>query len=168
MKIMKKVQLIILLLTISGYVKSQETAFNVYNPTADAVADVNSAVSKANSENKHVFLMIGGNWCRWCKMFHNWSTSNKTIDSLFKADYVLVHVNFSKENKNPEVMKRLDYPQRFGFPVFVILDGSGNRLHTQNTGYLEDGEGYSEKKVAEFLTQWNRHSLQPENYEDKK
>lgn len=134
---------------------AQVTELKIYNPDADAIADVNKAMEKASISNKNVLLQIGGNWCKWCRLYDKWSHSTPQIDSLIRADYEVVHVNFSPENKNPELMKMLGYPQRFGFPVFVILDAKGNRIHTQNTGYLEDGEGYSEKKVAEFLEQWN-------------
>ena len=156
--------LLFFLFFFSKTISAQDSTFTVYNPNADAVMDLNEAVTRANSEGKHVMVQIGGNWCKWCRMFYLWSHENKTIDSLLIADYVVLHANFSKENKNPALMKRLDFPQRFGFPVFVILDGSGNRLHTQNTGYLEAGEGYSEKKVVEFLKQWNAASLKEENY----
>ncbi|MBK9047940.1 MAG: hypothetical protein IPL74_15030 [Bacteroidetes bacterium] len=77
-----------------------------------------------------------------------------TVDSIINTNCIVLHLNYSKENKNNEALNRLGKPQRFGFPVFVILDGSGNRLPTQNTGYLEEGEGYSEKKVIDFLQQW--------------
>ena len=145
---------------------SQDTTFHVYNIKSDAITSINEAVTRANEENKHVLLSIGGNWCKWCRLFYKWSHENKTVDSLLKADYIVEHINFSKENKNPDAMRRLDFPQRFGFPVFVILDGSGNRLHTQNTGYLEDENGYSEKKVTEFLSQWNRNAIMEDNYKE--
>jgi thiol:disulfide interchange protein len=162
---MKFICVLILFLPFASKTSAQDNNnFNVYNPQADAMLDLNEAVTKANAKGKHVLVQIGGNWCKWCRMFYTWSHENATIDSLINADYVVLHSNYSKENKNPELMKRLEYPQRFGFPVFVILDGSGNRLHTQNTGYLEDGEGYSEKKVAEFLKQWNASAIKEENY----
>lgn len=161
---MKKVVALLFILMISSPILAQDSLFTVYNPNADAIKELNEAVKKANAEDKHVLIELGGNWCKWCRMFYKWSHENKTIDSLLTADYVVLHSNYSKENKNPELLKRLDYPQRFGFPVFVVVDGKGNRLHTQNTGYLEEGEGYSEKKVAEFLKQWNKEALDAKNY----
>ena len=162
---MKTTIVLLFIFLISGPLQAQDSLFTVYNPKADAIAELNEAVAKANAGNKHVLIQLGGNWCKWCRMFYKWSHENKTIDSLLTADYVVLHSNYSKENKNPELMKRLDYPQRFGFPVFVIMDGKGNRIHTQNTGYLEDGEGYSEKKVAEFLKQWNVSAVTGSNYD---
>lgn len=162
---MKTTLAVLLIVAFSQSLKAQDSLFTAYNPNADAMAQLNQAVSKAEASGKHVFVQLGGNWCKWCRLFYKWSHSNKIIDSLITADYVVMHINFSKENKNPDVMKRFDFPQRFGFPVFLILDGKGNRLHTQNSGYLEEGDGYSEKKVSEFLKQWNSGSLKATNYE---
>ncbi|HSI90563.1 MAG TPA: hypothetical protein VK927_05565, partial [Adhaeribacter sp.] len=66
------------------------------------------------------------------------------------------------------LLKELDYPQRFGFPVFVVLNEKGQRLHTQNSAYLEEDKGYSRKKVLEFLQQWSKPALDPANYPEKR
>lgn len=161
---MKKLLLFFALLSPIAVVNAQTTELKFYDPNADAMKEVNDAVIRANESNKHVLLQIGGNWCKWCRLYDTWSHNTPKIDSLIKADYVVVHVNFSPENKNPELMKKLEYPQRFGFPVIVILDKKGNRIHTQNTGYLEEGEGYSEKKVEEFLKSWNVNAFNEINY----
>lgn len=145
----------------SGF--SQHTTA-LYDTSASAMKQIDSLITLAKQTNKHVFLQIGGNWCKWCRKFAAFSAENQAIDSLFKADYVVGHINYSKENKNPEAMKRLGFPQRFGFPVFVILDGEGNRLHTQNSAYLESGEGYDNEKVAEFLKHWRPQSVKEESY----
>lgn len=80
------------------------------------------------------------------------------------ADYVFVLLNYSKENKNPDVLADLGFPQRFGFPVFVILDEEGSRIHTQNSAYLEEDKSYNEKKVLQFLRHWTPAALDPKNY----
>ena len=58
------------------------------------------------------------------------------------------------------------YPQRFGFPVFIILDEKGNRIHTQNSAYLEEGKGYNKDKIAEFFEAWRPAALNPANYKN--
>lgn len=136
----------------------------LYNPTADAKADIAAAVKKAAAENKHVFLQLGGNWCSWCILYNNLVTTNDTLKTYMAQNYVTVHVNYSQENFNDEVFKSLGFPQRFGFPVFVILDTKGNRLHTQNSAYLEKGKGHDPQKVLEFLMQWSPASLDPKLY----
>ncbi len=84
-----------------------------------------------------------------------------------RANYVIVHVNYSKENENEALLAELGYPQRFGFPVFIVLDDKGTRLHTQNSGYLEEGKGHSKEKVMEFFKNWSPEALDPKSYEKK-
>lgn len=136
----------------------------LYHPEANAQADVQNAVKKAQAEGKHVFLQIGGNWCSWCIKFNKFTTTDAQIDSLFKASYVIVHVNYSKENQNLALLEKLHYPQRFGFPVFLILNEKGERIHTQNSAYLEKGDGYDKAKIMEFLSAWNKNALDPKQY----
>ncbi len=141
--------------------------FKVYDPKANAQLDINKAVARAAKEHKHVLLQIGGNWCQWCRYFNTLVTKNDSLNKILNDNYVMVHVNYSPDNENEKVLAKLGYPQRFGFPVFVILDAKGNRLHTQNSGYLEEGRGHSPKLVAQFLQQWSPEALKPENYKGK-
>jgi thioredoxin-related protein len=137
---------------------------NLYDPTDDAKAEIAKAVKQAGIEGKHVFLQIGGNWCSWCRLFNEKIQSNDTLRTAMEKNYVLYHVNYSPENRNEDVLASLGFPQRFGFPVFVILDGKGNRLNTQNSVYLEEGRGYNTGKVLEFLKQWSPEALDPKQY----
>ncbi|MCD6111802.1 MAG: hypothetical protein J7J86_00890 [Bacteroidales bacterium] len=73
-------------------------------------------------------------------------------------------VNYSKENKNKEVLEELEFPQRFGFPVLVILNNDGKRIHTQNSAYLEEGKTYNRKKIIDFLNNWSVKALDPKTY----
>ena len=138
---------------------------NIYHPEADAKADIARAVAKAKASGKHVFLQLGGNWCVWCIRFHDMVQSNASLKTLMEGEYEVLHVNYSPENKNEEVLASLEYPQRFGFPVFVILDGEGKRLHTQNSAYLEEGNGHDPKKVEQFLKDWTKKAVTPATYQ---
>ncbi|SEV97411.1 thioredoxin family protein [Chitinophaga arvensicola] len=137
---------------------------HIYNPTADAKADIAAATKQAAKENKHVLLQIGGNWCIWCKRLYKFIEDDAELKTTMNNNYVVYHLNYSKENKNLPILKELGYPQRFGFPVLVILDAKGNRLHTQNSGLLESADSYDRKKVQEFLKQWSPTALQASQY----
>ena len=142
----------------------KEEKAHIYDPAANAEEDIKAAVAKAAVEHKHVFIQVGGNWCVWCRRFHALVEADTTLTRVINSNYVIVHVNYSPENKNEKVLAQLDYPQRFGYPVFVILDAKGNRIHTQNSGYLEEGLGHSKKKVEEFLKQWSPVAVDPNTY----
>ncbi len=152
-----------LLLTGVSYGQQKIT---IYDPAANASEQITEAVKLAQEQHKNVLIQIGGNWCPWCIRLHHFINDHPKLDSLVKADYVFIRINYSKENKNPEVMRRLRYPQRFGFPVLVVLDEKGNLLHTQDTGYLEKGDSYSESNIERFLMLWNTKALNPDTYKN--
>ncbi len=160
MKARKIIITLILIISVSSLLSAQK----IYNPKADAKKDIANAVIQAQKENKHVLLQIGGNWCPWCIKLHQYLHSNKEINKLLNDKYVFVEINYSKENKNMDIMKSLAYPQRFGFPVLVVLDNKGNRIHTQNSVYLEKDKSYDSKRLTNFLKQWSVEALQDEKY----
>ena len=170
---MKLLNLFMLAMTIVIPITSfSQDKVKIYDPTANAEMQVNQAVARASKEGKHVMLQIGGNWCIWCVRLNAFEHADPKIDSLIKADYVLVHLNYSPENKNLVILKKLEFPQRFGFPVLVILDKKGRRLHTQDSGFLEATKNtesiyYDKQKVLAFLTKWSPSALKPENYPNK-
>ncbi len=144
-----------------------QDSVKLYNPGADAASELNAAIQKANAEDKHVLIQVGGNWCRWCIMLHQFIESNSRLDSIIAADYILLRINYSKENRNLETLAKLDFPQRFGFPVLVVLDPAGKRIHTQDTGLLEKDNAYDAEKIERFLLSWNKNAVDPDTYTKK-
>lgn len=163
---MKQLLLVILCLVYSGvpYSQADTTKPHLYNPTADADKQITDAVTKAKKEKKHVLLQIGGNWCIWCIRFNKFVETDSTLKKALDDNYIVAHINYSPENKNEKTMDKLEYPNRFGYPVFVILDANGKRIHTQNSAYLEEDKGYSKNKVAEFFRHWSPAALNPKSY----
>lgn len=156
---------LLLVSTISTFAQDQKP--KIYNPKLDGQVQIKDAVKQARKEHKNVLLQIGGNWCTWCIAFNKLVTTDKTLDSILKADYIVEHINYSPENKNVATLKSLGFPNRFGFPVFVVLDENGNRIHTQNSSYLEtpDGQvGHDPKKVKGFLLDWSPKALDSKTY----
>jgi len=161
---MKKLGVIVFCLI--GYISHAQTEVNkLYNPDANAAKDIKAAIKKAKAENKYVLVQSGGNWCKWCLEFARFCKADPKIDSVINASFVWYHLNYSKENENKAVFAKYGYAQRFGFPVFIILNEKGKRIHTQNSEYLEDGKkSYDQKKVQAFLEMWSPRALNPEMY----
>ena len=156
----------VLLFSFQSFSQDMKT-FNLYKPEENAEQKIAGAIKQAKAEGKHVFIQIGGNWCIWCARFNNFVTADKSIDSLVKANYVVYHLNYSKENKNEKLLAKYGFPQRFGFPVFLVLDANGKLIHTQNSGYLEEGKGYNEKTVIGFLNDWTPKVFDPKQYKEQ-
>ena len=144
-------------------IMAQTEEVKIYNPDADAKSDIKAAVAQAKAENKNVLLQIGGNWCPWCVKLHAFMNEDFQVDSILQADYVRVMVNYSKENKNEAIMAELGNPQRFGFPVLVVLDQKGERIHTQDSWFLEKEKSYDKEKLVHFLKMWSVAAVNPKD-----
>lgn len=154
---------LIVFFAVSNFAISQHGA-KLYNPSLNADSQINAALLQAQQQHKHILLQVGGNWCGWCIKFNKFVTEDFQLDSVIQKNYVYVHLNYSKENQNWNILERYEYPQRFGFPVLVILDTTGKRLHTQDSGLLESGDGYDKNKVFTFLKKWTSASINPATY----
>ena len=147
----------ILIFVLASVASGQEV--RLYDPALDGQAQIEEAVRDAAAQQKHVLVQVGGNWCKWCKRLAATIEANPKLDSLLRADFVTVHLNFSKENKNEKALDGLGNPERFGFPVLVVLDADGNRLHTQDSALLEEGGGHDPEKVYRAMQLWTPKAL---------
>ena len=160
---MKKYFLLCFFLTASFAIKTR-AADSLYHPLANAKKDIADAIAQAKKEKKYVLIQAGGNWCGWCLEFNRFTTTDKQMDSAIKADYVVYHLNYSPQARNADIFQQYGFPNRFGFPVFLVLDGNGKLLHTQNSSYLEEGKSYNKKKVLDFFISWRPQAFDEKNY----
>ena len=157
---------VIAMLMVSAASAQDMKAFKLYNPYENVDSALQVVYKKAAAQNKQVFIQIGGNWCVWCARYNEFVTKDTQIDSLVNANYIVYHLNYSPENKNSKTLAKLGFPQRFGFPVFIVLDAKGNRLHTQNSAYLEKEKSYNKALVMEFYKHWTKTAFDPEQYKN--
>ena len=126
-----------------------------YNADEDASARIEMLIAQARKEDKKIILQAGGNWCIWCLRFNNFIQTTPELKSIVDQNYLYYHLNYSPENKNEEVFSRYGNPgEKFGYPVFIVLDSSGKLIHTQDSAVLEEEKGYSKEKVIAFLEKW--------------
>lgn len=75
--------------------------FKLYRPEGrNATTKIKRGCKTSQKEGKHVLVQAGGNWCIWCARFNEFITTDKTIDSMIVKNFVVYHLNYSKENKN--------------------------------------------------------------------
>lgn len=127
----------------------------LYNPRAHAEKEVALLLPKAKAQNKNILLQIGGNWCLMCYRLNAFIQTDSTLKHLVSDNYISYHLNYSPENKNSAYLAKLGNPQRYGFPVLVVLNAEGKALHTQNMALLLKGNGYDYEKLKLFLNKWS-------------
>jgi thioredoxin-related protein len=158
--------MLLVALEASATAPAEEPA-ELYDPAADVEKDVAALLEKTKASKKHIMLQIGGNWCGWCHRFHGFVNEDEELKASLNKNFEVYHLNFSEENQNLAYLKKLRFPQRFGFPVIVILDGEGNRLHTQDSALLEEGKTYNKDKVKTFFENWSPGALDEAKYKEE-
>ncbi len=150
---------------------AQDGMKKVYDEQVNQLTQIDQAVKQAKADGKYVVCQVGGNWCPWCLRFADFITKDAEIAKLVKDNFVYIHVDYSpksfkedpaRKERSEKMMKRLGNPGRFGYPVFVVLDGKGKVLHTQDSSFLEEGKGYSKDKVVRFFKNWTPKAVRGE------
>lgn len=158
----RKLVMALSVVLLSQAVCAQTKLKKVYDSKINPLEQIDNAVVKAKSEGKFVICQVGGNWCPWCLKFADFISNDTTISNVIAANFEYIHVNYSprksqgaeKLEQGKALMKRLNNAGRFGFPVLVVLDGEGKVIHIQDSGLLEEGESYNQKKVLDFFKGW--------------
>lgn len=139
----------------------------VYDEQRSVTEQIDDALQRAVKEQKFVVCQVGGNWCPWCLRFADFVENDADISQVLNDHFILIHVNYNPRRSASErqaeeaaaMLSRLNHPERFGFPVFVVLSSDGRVLHTQDSSFLEEGQGYSKEKVLRFFRLWTPQAV---------
>jgi hypothetical protein len=126
-----------------------------YDPRRNALQDVQNAIREANQTRRNVLLEVGGEWCVWCHTLDRMFQEHAELSQLRDANFVTVLVNESHENNNEALLKRL--PKMSGAPHLFVLDQYGKLLVSETSSDLEEGRGYSARRIGDFLLRWSPH-----------
>ena len=132
--------------------KKNATEREQFDPAKDPEQDVQNAVAIATKTGQRILLDVGGEWCSWCHKLDKFFQDNKDVSGFMQKNFVVVKVNYSKENKNEKFLSQ--YPKVAGYPHLFVLESNGKFLHSQDTGALESGDHHDHDKVFDFLKKW--------------
>ncbi len=124
-----------------------------FDPTRDAAKDLQAAMVQAKAENKNILMDVGGNWCPWCLVLDRTLAEDAGLHEVLEKNYVVVRVNFSKENQNAAFLSQ--YPAAKGYPAWYVLSPEGKLLKAEDTSDLEATHkleaGYNKAMLRSFL-----------------
>jgi thioredoxin-related protein len=132
--------------------KGESAQREKFDPQRDSQKDLQAAIELASTSNKNILLDVGGEWCIWCHKLDKFFQDNKDASEYLHANYIVVKVNYSKENKNEKFLSQ--YPPVKGYPHLFVLNNKGKLIQSQDTGALESGDHHDHDKVLAFLKKW--------------
>jgi thiol:disulfide interchange protein len=123
----------------------------LYKADANAVQDIRRALAAAGKQHKNVLLDFGGNWCIDCHILEN-AFHQPRIAPLLNDNYIVVHVDVGKYDKNLDLAKKYHVDLQKGVPSLAVLDSRGKVLY--GTSDFERAHLMSEDDVIQFLYKW--------------
>jgi thiol:disulfide interchange protein len=123
-----------------------------YDVARDPAKDLQDAIAEATRTNKRILMEVGGDWCVYCAIMDTAFDSHPQLKKVRDTSYVMLKVNFSKENPNEAFLSH--YPHIPDYPHFFVLDSKGALLHSQPTHGFEHGKNYNVAKIDAFLKKW--------------
>ena len=128
-------------------------AFELYDPAADARADIAAALALANADGKRVLLDFGADWCPDCHVlaaYLDGEAGRKLVDDSFHV----VSIDVGYWDHNLDVAGSYGSPITQGIPAVVVLKPDGTVVGSTADGSLANARAMTEGDVLTKLTAW--------------
>lgn len=122
----------------------------IYDPSADARADIQAALTRIRTEDQRVLVEFGGNWCRACVRLHDLFEGDDAISAILRNEYALVRVD---SRTNRDLMQ--EYGAGQSVPWLTVLDADGKVVVNQDAEVFEESARHDPEKIREFLEKWS-------------
>lgn len=132
----------------------------LYPSAADARTDIKAALAQAVKEKKNVILDFGAVWCYDCHVL-DLAFKDAQIRSLLQANYVVVHIDVGRYDKNTDVAKEFKVPLEKGIPALAILNPAGKLLTSNKHGEFQAARKMTFENLSDFLNKWKPKTPKP-------
>jgi thioredoxin 1 len=126
---------------------------DLYPANADAKKEIETALKTAQSENRRLILIFGGNWCYDCHVLDQ-ALHEGEASKIVKEKFLIVHVDIGEGDKNLDLIKKYETTLGFGVPTVVIIDGEARVVYSSTKGEFEAARRMMKKDLVAFLNHW--------------
>lgn len=126
---------------------------DAFSADADAMAEAEAALDRAEAEGKRVILVFGANWCHDSRGLAAHFAQADMV-ALIAAHYELVWIDIGWRERNLDVLRHFGAATVYGTPTVLVYDPelgllNGDTMHSWHTAYSR-----SHDAVVEYFTVW--------------
>ncbi len=133
--------------------------YTPYDLKADAMANVDAALARAQENGHKVIVVMGANWCHDSRGFAA-RMDKPAFKALLADHYEVVYVGVGEKpgqkDQNRAVSQRFGIDQITGTPTVFILDKDGNWLNRESTNYWRHAEAIPDDMSYAYLEHYAR------------
>ncbi|WP_284126534.1 thioredoxin family protein [Parerythrobacter aestuarii] len=126
-----------------------------FDKKADATANVDAALVRANERGALVMIVLGANWCHDSRALAGWLQSER-FAGLIEDRYEVVYVDVGHPQKGKG--RNLDIAARFGLeeevtntPTLLLLDNEGRLLNADTAKSWRNAASRSGEEIYDEL-----------------
>jgi len=124
-----------------------------FEESADATAQVDAALARAQLNEKRVILVMGANWCHDSRGLAGWFAQPR-FAAMLEAKYELVYVDVGHRDRNIDIARRFDLKAIKGTPTVLVLSSSGDLLNRQSAPKWRDAASREQDDIFAYLDQF--------------
>jgi len=129
-----------------------------YNTTADAKADVQSALAQAKANHVPVLIIFGANWCEDCRALDRALKTGKNAE-LMAHSFQVVKVDVGNFDHNLDLANSYGNPIKKGIPAAVVVTPDNQLLYSTKAGELADARRMSDTGIYDFFEHVSQNSV---------
>ncbi len=126
----------------------------LYDPSADAQAQTNAALTRAAANNKRVIIVMGANWCHDSISLAGWFETQRfeaMLGPLYEIVYVDVGEPQTGHGRNLDVAKRFGAKSIKGTPTVLVLSSEGKLLNKNDAPSWRNAASRSEDAIYRYF-----------------
>jgi thiol:disulfide interchange protein len=120
---------------------------------ADAHSQIRAAIADAMKSGKRIVLDFSADWCFDCHVLQE-QMEKPELAELIRKNFVVVHVDVGRFDKNLDLAAQYDVPLRQGIPALAVLDEHGKLLYSQEKGQFQDARHLNAETIKAFFEKW--------------
>lgn len=121
-----------------------------YDESADAKAQIRTALAQAAAAKQPVLIIFGANWCEDCRALDRALGTGRNA-ALISRDFRVVKVDVGNFDRNRDVTTAYGNPTAHGIPSAVIVSPDNRILFATRAGELADARRMSDDGVHDFF-----------------
>ena len=134
-----------------------DTDGRLYAPSADPLADVQQAISRAEEDDRLALVVLGANWCHDSRALAA-RLHRSPLAEVIQENYELVFVDVGYLDKGRDVVQQFDVAHFYATPTMLIIDPSNRAVVNDEDRHIW-GNAYNIDMSAsvQYFEKWAAH-----------